>query len=102
MLLARLQRRSFRGVARGSGSQSIRKRRSPIRLAPRLIFTSNNKIQAFPTVSTHYYLDPMNETPEQAAERRHKYLVRCLTVIQVILIGICMNTCTTCMRIDLK
>lgn len=63
---------------------------------------SNNKIQAFQTVSTYYYLAPMNETPEQAAERRHKYLVRCLTVIQVILIGIFMNTCTTCMRIDLK
>ena len=63
---------------------------------------SNNKVRAFPTVSTPYYLDRMQETPEQAAERRHKYLVRCLTVIQIILIGIFMNTCTTCMRIDLK
>lgn len=101
MLLAR-HLKVLPGVAHGSGPQRIRNTLFLIALALRLIFTSNNKIQAFPTVSTHYYLDPMNETPEQAAERRHKYLVRCLTVIQVILIGICMNTCTTCMRIDLK
>ena len=45
------------------------------------------------------YLDRMTETPEQAAERRHKYIVRCLTSIQLVLVFIFMATCSTCSRL---